>query len=247
MAADDSRDGNAVLWDFHGTLVREEGGWAGALLDVLNRLEPGHRATREAITPHLQEGFPWHAPEQSHPHLSDPQEWWLAVEPIFARAFLNLGFPAPRASSLAKAVRSTYLEINRYELFDDAVSALGLLSDAGWKHVILSNHVPELPQIVAALGLDRFVDAVVTSASTGFEKPHPAAYAAGLAAAGWPALVWMVGDQAEADVLGAEQAGIPAILVRRKDARCRLEAEGLLEVTEIILAETALGGASHRA
>jgi putative hydrolase of the HAD superfamily len=80
--------------------------------------------------------------------------------------------------------------------------------------VILSNHVPELEGIVEALGLSNVIDAVVNSARTGYEKPHPEAYAAGRAAAGDPDELWMVGDNHVADVAGAEAAGIRAILVR---------------------------------
>jgi putative hydrolase of the HAD superfamily len=60
-------------------------------------------------------------------------------------------------------------------------------------------------------------DALVAAARTGYEKPHPEAYAAGRAAAGDPDELWMVGDNPVADVAGAEAANIPAILVHTGD------------------------------
>ncbi len=33
-----------------------------------------------------------------------------------------------------------------WELFDDTLPALDQLSADGWSHVVLSNHVPELPR-----------------------------------------------------------------------------------------------------
>ena len=63
-------------------------------------------------------------------------------------------------------------------IFDDTLPALDLLAEEGWNQVILSNHIPELPYLVAALGLSRYFTAIHTSGTTGFEKPHPRAYAA---------------------------------------------------------------------
>jgi putative hydrolase of the HAD superfamily len=89
----------------------------------------------------------------------------------------------------------------------------------GWSHVVLSNHVPELPAIAAGIGLTPLVDRIVTSAATGFEKPHPEAFARAFEGTGRPADVWMVGDNEVADVAGAEAVGIPAILVRGHERR----------------------------
>ena len=75
--------------------------------------------------------------------------------------------------------------------------------------------MPELPEIVDGVGLSGFFDAVITSAATGYEKPNRRAFEIALEAAGNPEATWMVGDNPEADVLGAEGVGIPAILVRK--------------------------------
>ena len=77
-----------------------------------------------------------------------------------------------------------------------------------------SNHVPELPEIVARLGLARYSEAVFTSAETGFETPHPEAFAKARATLGDPASIWMIEDNPVADVAGARAAGMPAVLVR---------------------------------
>ena len=102
------------------------------------------------------------------------------------------------------------------------------MSRAGWRHAVLSNHVPELERIAAGLGLDRYLDAVLCSAITGYEKPHPEAFAAALRLRRNGEPVWMVGDNPEADVEGARRAGLPAVLVRR-------DGTGLVEAAEEIL------------
>lgn len=103
--------------------------------------------------------------------------------------------------------------------------------------MIVSNHVPELGDLVGRLGLADLIDGVLTSAVTGYEKPHPAMYGIALDLIGHPDRVWMIGDNPVADVAGAEAVGIPAILVRGSDPAT---ASGLTEAVDRILAH---GGA----
>lgn len=104
----------------------------------------------------------------------------------------------------------------------------------GWRHVVLSNNVPELEVNLGLLGLGEVVDVVVCSAAIGYEKPHPEAYRCALRAAGDPKTRWMVGDNLQADVLGAERAGIPAILVRSEHPQAKRRAKDLVEAAAII-------------
>ena len=210
-----------VLWDFDDTLAHRPGKFGGAMMAVLEREMPGHGASRDSLREHLASGFPWHTPEVPHCELSTPQIWWEALEATLANPYRASGVPAERTAELAHIAGREYVDPDHYLLFADTKPALQTLSDRGWRHVIVSNHVPELPAIVTALGLDDVIDAVVSSAATGYEKPHPKAYAAGLAAAGNPASAVMVGDNPVADVLGGEEVGLRAVLARRDDARAR--------------------------
>jgi putative hydrolase of the HAD superfamily len=136
-----------------------------------------------------------------------------------------------------------YLRPDRWELFADTIPALDDLRDAGWRHVILSNHCPELPEIVDRLGIaDRF-DAIVNSAATGYEKPHAEAFAFGRAALGNPKTLWMIGDNPIADVEGASRAGIPAILVRTAPED-RTAAAGLVDAVAILSQDAGVSGAA---
>jgi putative hydrolase of the HAD superfamily len=100
-------------------------------------------------------------------------------------------------------------------VFPDTEPALDRLRRLGWRQAILSNHCPELPDLVRGLGLWDYFDVVLTSAAIGFEKPHPEAYARVLRDLGHPQAVWMVGDGPEVDIAGALRCGIPGVLVRR--------------------------------
>ena len=209
----------AVLWDFDGTLAhRARGMWSATLAEALDAVLPGHGATVDGLRPGLRDGFPWHMPDTGHAH-ADADAWWTALGPLLVRACAGAGVIVD-AAPLVAAMRERYLDPACWALYDDTLPALAAL--AAYRHVVVSNHVPELPALVTALGLP--VDAVVTSAAVGWEKPHARMWAAARAAAGDPDEAWMVGDNPVADVAGAEAAGIPAILVRTEGAPGLLEA-----------------------
>ncbi|MFZ0342866.1 MAG: HAD family hydrolase [Gaiellaceae bacterium] len=227
-----------LIWDFDGTLAHRRGetGWGILLAEVLDAEEPGHPHSADTFRPHLRDGFPWHRPEVAHPGLCEPEAWWGSVRPLLGRAYEAAGYEPARALELAAAAQRLYVDpAVGWALFDDTLPALEQLSQAGWTHAILSNHVPELQQIVAALGLDEVVALFSCSAETGYEKPHEQAYASVLDPLR-PSEAWMIGDNVVADVLGAEALGIPAVLVRRPDSRAARYADSLAGV-EGFLAE----------
>lgn len=202
-----------LLWDFDGTLGYRSGGWSQACVDVLRRTDAAPDVDVADVRPHLQEGFPWHEPDEPHTHLSTPEAWWEALYPVFVRAFAANGIESDRARDLAEGVRETYVG-SGWHVFEDARPALSELSAAGWRHVVLSNHVPELETILRDLGLREHFRAVYTSAKTGYEKPHPEAFRTALEPLEDEATVWMIGDSMRADVRGARAVGLPTILVR---------------------------------
>lgn len=201
------------------------------MLDAILEMEPNSPISIEDIRPHLQHGFPWHQPALAHPELNEPQAWWEHIKAsVLSRACASLGYAPTTAWELAERTRERYLDLTHWTLFDDVLRTLPKLSALGWRHLIVSNHVPELEQIVVSLGLGASIDQVVVSSRVGYEKPHPEIYRMALELAGRPELVCMVGDNVESDVLGAERAGVPAILVRREDPRVRYRCSDLDEL-----------------
>jgi putative hydrolase of the HAD superfamily len=228
--------GRLLIWDFDGTLAHRRGetGWGILLAEALDAEEPGHGHSAETFRPYLRDGFPWHRPEVAHPELCEPEAWWASVLPLLARAYEAAGYRPARALELAGAARRLYVDpAVGWALFDDTLPSLARLSQAGWTHAILSNHVPELRKIGSALGLDELVATVSCSAETGYEKPHERAFASVLEPLR-PAEAWMVGDNVVADVLGAEAVGIPAVLVRRPDPRAARYADAVADVENFL-------------
>lgn len=223
-----------LIWDFDGTLGYRVGRWASALHTVLEEAMPGHDFERERLSAQLYRGFPWHTPEIPHPKLSSPDSWWDTLLPVFVRAFEAGGLDPSTSKELAGKVREAYVDPRHWRLFDDAVPTLRELSSRGWTHLILSNHVPELPYILHNLGLDGHLLRAFNSAESGYEKPHPRAFDGVLEAVTDADAAWMVGDNLEADVQGAEAVGLPAILVRGPRRGPRYHCENLYGVVGIV-------------
>jgi putative hydrolase of the HAD superfamily len=205
----------AVIWDFDDTLARRSGRWSDTLVEVLDIEAPGHSWTASNFIPGLSDGFPWHAWDRGHPELTDPDRWWDNLRPILCGALGGAGVSGPLADRVSARFRSEYVRLDRWSAFADAEPALDRLRRSGWRQAILSNHCPELPDLVRGLGLWGYFEVVLTSAAIGFEKPHPEAFGRALLDLGHPDPVWMVGDSPEADIAGAARCGIPGVLVRR--------------------------------
>jgi putative hydrolase of the HAD superfamily len=206
--------GRAVLWDFDGTLAVRPGHWSGCLVELLDARAPRHGLTAADLMPWVRSGFPWHEHDRPHPQLSEPDAWWQHVGQTLLSVLTSAKIPADEAAAHLVHFRDLYLDVARWSAFPDSAAALALTAAAGWRNVIVSNHAPELADLVTGLGLDAHVDAVITSARCGYEKPHPAIFDLARRAAGDPGTAWMVGDNPVADIAGAAKAGIPGILVR---------------------------------
>ncbi|KAB2840478.1 MAG: haloacid dehalogenase, partial [Burkholderiales bacterium] len=159
-----------ILWDFDGTLAFRKGMWSGALAEVARSYVPGCSAVREDFAPHLQSGFPWHSPQVPHTHITSGEQWWHELSPVLGAALAAVAtIPLAHAKQLVPRVRETYLDSRHWRLFEDVVPCLQALTRNGWSHVVLSNHVPELPSLVESLGLGSYVAATFTSALLGYE------------------------------------------------------------------------------
>jgi len=120
-------------------------------MEILHDARPGHGISPEAIRPHMQAGFPWHEWETIQPANRTADEWWAALAQIFANAFeQGGGLPAADAVALGARVRHVFPDPARWRLFEDTQLALEKLTELGYRHVVLSNHVPELESLMEA-------------------------------------------------------------------------------------------------
>ena len=224
-----------VMWDFDGTLAYRPLTWSGTMMEILSRECPGHDVKIEQIRLYMSKVYPWCMPENPHPRLSAPSAWWAYMESAIAGAYESAGISSAAARSLARLFHRHYTDPGGFILYDDTKKTLEHFCSAGWRNVILSIHVPELTRIVEDLGIGGYFFACLSSADTGFEKPNPEAFRLALSLCGNPEVVWMVGDNIEADAKGAQSLGIPAVLVHAQNKNgSEFHAETLGGVIRII-------------
>lgn len=192
----------------------------------------------EEIRQHLKHGFPWHSPEQAHSEFFKGVSWWEHMTLHFSKIIRATGVEAEVSDRLSSQIKQKYLDITQWHVYDDTVPCLEIAQSRGYSNVIVSNHVPELAQLVNALGMGRYFTRVFSSAALGFEKPNKQLYRKVLSMFSDISEVTMIGDSYQADILGAKNAGINAVLVRAENTNnyqyyCK-DLKGVFNVIEAV-------------
>jgi HAD superfamily hydrolase (TIGR01549 family) len=121
---------------------------------------------------------------------------------------------------LQSALRSMYaVTQTNWFLEDDAIPTLQVLLKNSYRLGIISNGSDDLNtyELLEKARLRSFFEFILSSAAFGKRKPHPGIFRAALDHFQIPPeLTVMVGDNYEADILGARQLGINTIWVTRR-------------------------------
>ncbi len=205
-------DVEAVTIDAYGTLV--------TLDDPVPRLRAALRA--HGVERGEEEVAQAFAAEVEHylprSHEGDDEATLALLRRDCAGVFLE----AAGADLAPEAFVDDFMRSLRFRPLAGAVGACERLAAAGLRLAVVSNWDVGLHEHLAGLGLDRLVDAVVTSAEAGAPKPDPRIWRLALERLGTERAVH-VGDS-DADAEGARAAGL------------RFEAAPLAEAAERILA-----------
>lgn len=140
-----------------------------------------------------------------------------ALRPLrFERSLGRLGMPAGEVRTLVAEVLGTrYVEVSPQlpHLVPGAVETVEALAERGHRMFILTNGFEEVQHIkVENSGLGKWFEAVYTSDALGHKKPHREAFELALSAAGSNARdAVMIGDDLQADVVGARSAGMRSV------------------------------------
>jgi putative hydrolase of the HAD superfamily len=205
-----------LLWDFDNTLAYRSGMWGSSLHTVLMR-NGFSDITLKDISPYFKSGFPWHRHAEAHSDYFGDQSWWEVLFSIFKTALSGLGIDPSLYLKLCEETRDEYLDISKWNLFDDTIPTLERSLDMGFKNIILSNHTPELSEIVKKLGIDSYFDEIISSANVGYDKPNPKIFEQVYKHKDPENRFIMIGDNPVADVQGALDFGFDAILVRKEN------------------------------
>jgi len=119
---------------------------------------------------------------------------------------------APDSDALLEALLASL----RFTVFADVVPALSAARARGQRLVVVSNWDVSLHAVMRTLSLSPLLDGIVTSAEVGARKPSPEIFDRALQLArAAPEQAVHIGDSIEEDVVGARNAGIEPILIRR--------------------------------
>jgi putative hydrolase of the HAD superfamily len=155
-----------IWWDFDGTLVSRPLMWSRAAHRLVERASIACDRLPAVLVQALNSGMPWHGPHRRHPELRTSDLWWARVFATYAEALSRCGWADAATPAAFAALRAEILDASAYSLYADVVPVLSQLRQAGWRHIIVSNHVPELEDIVTGLGLDRFFSDVLATYRT---------------------------------------------------------------------------------
>lgn len=206
---------NKVLfWDFDGTLVYSESLWTGSVYKALLNHIKDTDITIEDIRPYMRTGFTWHSYDSDHTAFID-RAWWEQLEKHFSSIFTTLGIEENKANIISKDVREIILDVNKYHLYEDTILTLESAAKKGYRNYIISNNYPELDQTLLKLSLDKHFKDYIISGKIGYDKPRKEIFEAALKISRNPEKCFMIGDNPIADIMGAKNTNIPAILVHR--------------------------------
>jgi len=221
-----------VLLDFFGTLVGfspEPGGYhATHALATSLGADAGYAAFLET----------WADASARLDQRSAADDSEYSMDEVAAAVLARLLGRAPSADEASGVARSFVREWGRAIRYPAGIQDLiaGLAGRYRLAVVSNTNQAGLVQGHLAAMGIDRYLDAVVTSVAVGWRKPHPAIYATALASAAIePASAVFAGDTYEADYAGPEAAGMTAFLIdpgRRHDIPAARRLDSIADLPE---------------
>jgi HAD superfamily hydrolase (TIGR01549 family) len=148
----------------------------------------------------------------------------VTAEESMRWTFAHFGLAAPSPAVVVAAIDAFFaFEEVHWLAYPEALEVLQALADGGLRLGMFSNatHDPFIQRLVDRFGFRPWLEPALSSAGTGVRKPDPAALAPILES--WnlpPEAVVVVGDTLEADILGAQRAGMRSVwFCSREDAR----------------------------
>ncbi len=207
----------AVTFDVAGTLValREPVGRTYARIARAHGIAADEaaveRAFRDAFRAAPALAFP-DAPTTERARCE--RAWWRDVVAVA----LAVAPTHPRLDAAFDELYAHFAHAYAWHVHLDVLPALEALRARKLRTAVVSNFDGRLPGLLDELGIGRCFDAVVWSSDVGVAKPAAAIFVEAVRRLGVaPAETIHVGDDADADVAGAERAGLRVIQLDRSN------------------------------
>jgi len=209
-----------LLLDLDNTVADRDAAFAHWMQVSLSEWAPGDEAARGFLEEHDDDG--------RRPRV----EFLAGVRERFARP---------------ESVEELLVEYRRLTLAgfppmnEQARGQLQSMRESGWKIAVVSNGDSGVQEATAErVGLSPLLDACVVSGTVGIRKPDPRIFELAAERCGEPAKgAWMIGDS-EADIIGAEHAGMHSVWLARSREWTRddlfpdIIAAGLTEAIHVV-------------
>jgi len=204
---------NCIVWDFDNTLAKRDGMWTKSLCNVLEN-NGIYNYDSSVISKSFNSGFPWHRHDESHSDYMEENGWWEYVNSILRNALKSLNIlNESEIFEIVGQFKDEYLRIDAWELYDDTIQNLKQSINLGYDNIVLSNHTPELEDLVNSMDISKYFRGIITSAIVGYEKPNKKIFEFLMENYKYDKY-YMVGDSYQADIIGANNVGFTSILVR---------------------------------
>jgi HAD superfamily hydrolase (TIGR01509 family) len=209
------RNLDAVFFDIGGTLIGPNLALLGTWLRAAGvACDDAQIAAHEPYARRAQA-------EKRHTVLGTPRLRGLLVEELLKRLWADQPDDPARLSSAVDRVVANAMAVGHVavpvwnDVLPGVPEGLASLRARGLRLVAVSNSDGSAESVLESVGLRDAVDAVIDSHLVGFSKPDPRIFDAARAAIGGvdAARVVHVGDLYDADVVGAQAAGIAAVLI----------------------------------
>lgn len=196
----------ALFFDVGGTLLRPWPSVGAIYASVANR--HGMTTTTEEMERAFRES--WAALKRPGLTVSR-KDWWREV------VFRTLG---QEKQACFEELYETFAHAGAWQVFPDVKETLREARARGLHIGVISNWDERLRPLLGEIGLARYFDSMTISCEVGVEKPGAKIFQAALREADVPANEAVhVGDSDEADVRGAEAAGMVAVLLNRSEGQ----------------------------
>lgn len=200
-----SRSIRAILFDAGGTLIHFDGERACRAAGLDYRAESFAEAEAAAVALVRR----W---VRKNPQSTDAERLPLFLDAILTR--LGSTEPGERRSAHARIIgehRRANLWSRRGE---GALETLRALCSRGYRLGVVSNADGRVRALLEGAGLTPYLEIVLDSAEVGVEKPDAGIFLAAVGRLGLaPSECAYIGDIYEIDVLGAEGAGLSAVMI----------------------------------
>jgi putative hydrolase of the HAD superfamily len=148
---------------------------------------------------------------------------------ILKKVLEGWGYPAVQDEELEKAIAAMYAVSQRHwQIEEDTIQTLQILGGRSYRLGLISNagDDADVQMLVDNAGIRSYFDLILTSAGESIRKPDPYIFRKALDY--WsikPHQAVMVGDTLNADILGANNAGMFSIWINRRVDKSRLTQE----------------------